>query len=640
VPSEPGHGIVLSKDVMVPMRDGTRLATDVYRPAADGEWLDGRFPTILCRTPYDKTDRRYSEIADFFAPRGYAVVLQDLRDRYRSEGTGDYAHTITPHEGRDGYDTVEWIAGRPWSNGRVGTVGSSYAAITQVRMALERPPHLTAIWPDVVPTNNYFNQSREGGAMQLHMFWALFIHAQDAQDIAGDPGKQDEVWDDLRRLRELLRATPWRRGELSLRHTPMLEGALFDYYTRGTYDDWWAREENDYTRHFDRHADVPGTFSTGWYDAFPHADTEYFAEMTRRNGSSQRLVVGPWSHVGMRGDASYTLDVDFGPESVWGVRRYFEEQLRFFDRWLKDEPNGLEDEPPVGMFVMGGGSGRRLESGKLDHGGRWRGEREWPPARALATTYHLHGDGSLRQEPPAEDAGPRTFTYDPEHPVPTIGGLLCQIGELPSDGGSDQEAMWTRFLNPVLRLRNIVAPGPAHQRETPEVFGAREPYPLLADRDDVLVFQTEPLREPVEVTGPITVRLWVGSSAPDTDFTAKLVDVYPPNDDYPDGYHMNLSDSVIRCRYREGWDREVFMEPDGVYEVSIALPPTSNLFAAGHRIRLDVSSSNFPRLDLNPNTGEPMGRHTRQQPADQRVYVDAGHPSCVVLPLVPAGEGA
>ncbi len=628
------HGIVLSKDVMVAMRDGTRLATDVYRPALDGAWLEGRFPTILCRTPYDKTDRRYSEIADFFTPRGYVVALQDLRDRYRSEGTGDYFHTITPHEGRDGYDTVEWLASRPWSNRRVGMVGSSYAAITQVRAALERPPHLSAIWPDVVPTNSYANQSREGGAMQLHMFWALFIHAQDAQDIADDPAKQDEVWADLRRMRELLRSMPWRPGELSLRHTPALEQTLFDYYTRGSYDEFWAREENDFTARFDRHADVPGTYSTGWYDGFPHADTEYFAAMAEQNGAPQRLVVGPWSHVGMRGDASFTLDVDFGPESIWGVRRYFEEQLRFFERWLRDERNGVENEAPVRIFVMGGGSGRRTDKGKLDHGGRWREEREWPLARTRWTAFHLHGDGSLREEAPAAGTVSRRFTYDPAHPVPSIGGLLCQIGELPPDDGSGQEAMWTRFLNPVLRLRNVLSPGPAHQAETPEIFAAEPPYPLLADREDVLVFQSEPLAEAVELTGPVKVRLWVSSSAPDTDFTAKLVDVYPPSEDYPEGYHMNLSDSIIRCRYREGWDREVFLEPDGIYPVTIALAPTSNLFAAGHRIRLDVSSSNFPRLDLNPNTGEPMGRHTRTQVAEQRVYVDAEHPSHVVLPVV------
>ena len=260
-------GVALAKDVMVPMRDGIRLATDVYRPAHDGELVEGSYPTILCRTPYDKTDKRYSEIADFFVPHGYSVCLQDCRDRYRSEGTREYFHAATPHEGEDGYDTVEWIAEQRWSNGRVGTVGSSFAGITQVRMALERPPHLTAIWPDVVPTNSFQHQSREGGAMQLHMFWALFIHAQDAQDIAGDPEKQADVWADLTRLRELFWETPFRAGQTSLRHVPALEKSLLDYYTRGGYDELWSRKEYDYTAYWDEHADVPGTYSTGWYDA-------------------------------------------------------------------------------------------------------------------------------------------------------------------------------------------------------------------------------------------------------------------------------------------------------------------------------------------------------------------------------------
>ena len=194
---------------MVPMRDGVRLAFDIYRPARDGDFVEGRFPTIMLHTPYDKTDKRYSEIADFFVPKGYNVVLIDLRDRYCSEASGVYYHAATPHTGRDGYDICEWIGTQPWSNGRIGTVGSSYAAITQVRTALEAPPHLTAIWPDVVPTNSFQNQCREGGAMQQHMFWALFIHAQDAQDVRDDWSKAGEVWEDLKNLRQLFRATPW-----------------------------------------------------------------------------------------------------------------------------------------------------------------------------------------------------------------------------------------------------------------------------------------------------------------------------------------------------------------------------------------------------------------------------------------------
>ena len=199
-------GIVVSKNVMVPMRDGVRLAFDIYRPAREGDFVEGCFPTIMLHTPYDKTDKRYTEIADYFVPKAYNVVLVDLRDRYCSEASGVYYHAATPHTGRDGYDICEWIAAQPWSNGRIGTVGSSYGAITQVRTALERPPHLTAIWPDVVPTNSFQNQCREGGAMQGHMFWALFIHAQDAQDVRDDPGKVDDVWEDLKNLRRLFRA--------------------------------------------------------------------------------------------------------------------------------------------------------------------------------------------------------------------------------------------------------------------------------------------------------------------------------------------------------------------------------------------------------------------------------------------------
>ncbi|MEJ7790855.1 MAG: CocE/NonD family hydrolase [Gaiellaceae bacterium] len=630
------YGIVVSKDVMVTTRDGIRLATDLYRPARDGELVSGRYPTVVCLTPYDKGERRYTEIADFFVPHGYAVVLQDLRDRHRSEGTDEYFHSVTPHTGEDGYDTIEWIAAQGWSNGRTGMVGSSYAGITQIRTALERPPHLTAIWPDVSPTNTFENQTREGGAMQLHMFWALYIHAADAQGVKDDWEKQRDVFDDLRNLRQLFWNSPLLRDDLALRHVPTLAQTLEDYCTRGAYDEYWARKENDFTRFWHEHADIPVTTSTGWYDPFSHADSEYFAAMTAQNRSPQRLIVGPWSHVGMRGDASWTLDVDFGPDSVWGVQRYFEEQLAFFDRWLRDDGGGAAaDEAPIRLFVMGGASGRTTELGKLDHGGRWREEHEWPLARTRPTTLHLHGDGSLRTEPAPAKAEPRRFTYDPDDPVPTIGGLFCAVGELPS-GEGEIEPMWARLLNPALLLRNIMSPGPADQKESADFFTAREPYQRLSERPDVLVYRTEPLQEPLEVTGRVAVELWIASSAVDTDFTAKLVDVYPPNEDYPEGYDLILNDTIVRTRFREGFDREVFMEPGTPYRVTMLLPPTSNLFARGHRIRVDVSSSNFPRLERNPNTGEPIGRHTHHVIAEQTVFADAEHPSHVVLPLIPA----
>jgi putative CocE/NonD family hydrolase len=630
------YGIVVSKDVMVKMRDGLRLATDIYRPAREGELVPGRYPTIVCITPYDKTERRYTEIADFFVPRGYAVVLQDLRDRHRSEGSKEYFHSATPHTGEDGYDTIEWIAAQPWSNGRTGMVGSSYAGITQIRTALERPPHLTAIWPDVEPTNVYHHQTREGGAMQLHMFWALYIHAADAQEVQADPAKQEEIWDDLRNLRELFWRWPWHRGELALRHVPALDEMLENYCTRGAYDEWWAAKVNDFTRHWDEHADVPTTISTGWYDAFAHADTEYFAALRASKRSPQRLIVGPWSHVGMRGEVTYCHDVDFGASARWGIERYFQEQLAFFERWL---PEGADGQPaeraPVQLFVMGGGSGRRTAAGKLDHGGRWREEQEWPLARALSTTLYLGSDGSLRPEPPPADAPARRYSYDPDDPVPTIGGCYCAVGEFPPLG-EGMEPMWMRLLNPALQLRNIMTPGPADQKESAAYFTSREPYRRLSERPDVLVYQTEPLGEPLELTGPVEVELWIASNARDTDFTAKLIDVYPPSADYPEGYDMLLNDSIIRTRFRDGFEREVLMEPGTPYLVRLKLPPTSNLFAAGHRIRLDVSSSNFPRLERNPNTGEPIGHHTHKLVAEQTVFSDAARPSRLIIPVIPA----
>ena len=219
--------------------------------------------------------------------------------------------------------------------------------------------------------------------------------------------------------------------------------------------------------------------------------------------------------------------------------------------------------------------------------------------------------------------------------MPTIGGNYCAVGELPPLG-EGMEPMWMRLLNPALLLRNIMTPGPADQKESAEFFTAREPYRRLSERPDVLVYQTEPLEHDVEVTGPGAVELWIASSAVDTDFTAKLIDVYPPNADYPEGYDMLINDSIIRSRYREGWEHEVLMEPGTPYVVRIQLPPTSNVFAKGHRIRIDVSSSNFPRLERNPNTGEPIGRHTRMIKAEQTVFSDPEHPSRVVLPVIPA----
>ena len=632
--STPRYGIVVARDVMVAMRDGVRLATDIYRPAIDGEPVAGRFPTILGRTSYDKTDPNMwvRPVADYFVPRGYAVVLQDLRGRQKSEGTGQYFQTCNPTEGPDGYDTVEWVAAQPWSNGRVGVTGSSHGSIVQQVMALYRPPHLTAMWPDVGPTNIYHHMSREGGAMALHMFGAMFNHARDAQEIADNEPARRVLFDGMEHMDELVLQTPFKPGHTPLAVVPHLEQTLFDFYYRGAYDDFWSRDCCDQERYFDRHADVPSTFSGGWYDPFAIGTTNYFAAMQSQNSTPQRLLMGPWTHGAMRGHGQTWIgDVDFGAEARWGDAAYNQERLRWFDRWLNDQPNGVEHEPPVRIFVMGGGDGTRNRDGRLNHGGRWRTEQEWPLARSRPTPFYLQPGGELRPQPPAASAASATFTYDPATPVPTIGGTCTSFWKmLPIQAGVNED-----YLPPRARMRNLVVEGPLHQQQTPGMIAARPPYMLLSSRPDILVFQTPQLDAPVEVTGPILVKLWVSSSAPDTDITVKLLDIYPPNDDYPDGYHLNLVDSILRLRYRDSWEHETLMMPGQVYPSQIALPPTSNLFAVGHRIRLDISSSNFPRFDLNPNTGEPMGRHTHSVAAQNTIHFDAGHASHLVLPIIP-----
>jgi putative CocE/NonD family hydrolase len=634
-PSQAEYGIVVAKDVMVPMRDGVRLATDIYFPAASdtGERVPGQWPTVLARTSYDKTTYPMwvAPVGEWFCRRGYVVVLQDLRGRQKSEGTGQYFHTANPTEGPDGYDTVEWIARQPWSNGKIGTTGSSHGAIVQQVMALYRPPHLTCIWPDVGPTNIYAHEAREGGAMSFQMFGALFNHARDANEIRDDPVAHRLLCDALEQMGELVLRTPFKPGQTPLRVVPNLEKTLFDYYYRGTYDEWWQRDCCDQERHWDRHADIPGVYSGGWYDAFAVATTKYYVTMARQNRTPQRLLMGPWNHGGIRGDsATWVGDVDFGPEAKWGDAVYNIHRLRWFDHWLKGVETGLEDDPPVRIFVMGGGDGRKTPEGKLNHGGAWRDEQEWPLARTRETTYYLHPDSLLSPEPSRPDAAPVTYLFDPSNPVPTVGGTCTSFWEMVKLPEGINEA----YIPDRGRMRNLVLEGPAHQAELPGMIGVRPPYLRLATRPDVLVFQTPPLGQDIEVTGAVTVRLWISSSAVDTDFTAKLLDVYPSSADYPDGYDLILADTILRVRYRESWERETLMTPGEVYPIEIPLPPTSNLFKAGHRLRIDISSSNFPRFDLNPNTGEPVGKHTEVRTARNTVYLDADRPSHIVLPII------
>ena len=631
--STPEYGVTVSHDVMVAMRDGIRLSADIYRPALpDGTPAPGELPTILGRTSYDKANVPLwvDPVGKFFTRHGYATVIQDLRGRGQSEGVGQYYHCANVNEGADGYDTIEWIAAQPWSNGKVGMVGSSHGGIVQNVAALLRPPHLTALWVDVAPTSADDWEARQGGAMALQMFGALFLHAHDAPEIRDDPVALRRIEEAAENLRSLVWGMPFKPGHTPLSVVPTLEEVLFHYCRVGIHDDWWDMEALYQKSRLDRFADIPAVFSTGWFDPFADDVTRQFAHLAQQQSAPQRLLVGPWNHGGLRVGGSAIGEVDFGEAANWGNPVYNVERLRWFDRWLKDMDTGVEKDPPVRIFVMGGGEGGRDRRGHLNHGGQWRAEKTWPPSGLRETTYYLHRDGGLSTEVPDEATASVSWTHDPANPVPTIGASAAGFFEwVKMPDGLD-----ARYLSPWARMRSIVPDGPMHQKERPGMVACKPPYPLLSERADVMVFQTPPLKRDIEVTGPMEVRLWVASSATDTDFTAKLMDIHPPTAVDPEGFHMLICDSILRARYRNGFDHEDLMVPEECYEIVIRQPPISNLFKAGHRIRLDIASSNFPRFDVNPNTGEPMGRHTGTIVARNILYLGRDHRSCIILPVV------
>ena len=620
------YGVMVAKDIMLPMRDGVRLATDIYRPARDGEPVPGKFPAVLLRTIYDKSSGRLVKYMDYFCKRGYVSVVQDCRGRFNSDG--DYYHGM--NEAKDGYDTVEWLAAHDWSDGKVGTFGGSYESWVQSAMATQNPPHLSAMVPRDGPSNIYSYGLRHDGAFQLKFLTVGFQLGADSKEAAANPA----ISQALERVSEWLWRLPLKRGRSPLALVPNYERFVFDFMTRGDYDEYWANPSFNIEAHYDQHSDIPIYFVGGWYDSWSRATLTQFVELSECKKGPIRVLMGPWTHGGE--SVTYSGDVDFGPQATLIgnlAEDYNDWLLRWFDHTLKGVKNSVADQPPMKMFVMGGGSGRRNTEGRLDHGGYWRDECEWPLARTEYTDYFLHADGTLRPDVPAHGEPPSRYRYDPDDPVPTISGNLSGMAEvLPiPEGISGGEPISRRW-------RPLAPPGAAHQKEYPGGFGCKPPYLPLSARQDVLVFQTPPFTEDVELTGPITVKLWASSSAVDTDFTAKLLDIYPISIDYPDGYHMNICEGIIRARYRDFSGKAKLLEPREICEFTIILEPTSNLFKAGHRIRLDISSSNFPRFDINPNTGEPVGQHTHTIVAENVVYHDARHPSHVVFPIIP-GQG-
>jgi uncharacterized protein len=555
-----GLPVKVETAVSMKTRDGVVLVADVYRPEAEG-----RYPTLVQRTPYDRKGATMD--AMFLAGKGYAVVLQDTRGRFGSEGE------FYPfrHEAEDGYDTIEWAAEQPWSNGKVGMFGSSYVGATQMLAATQKPPHLVAIFPYVTADEYYEGWTYQGGALMewFTSSWSSGL-AVDTLRRKSMPGTGPLEWVKRDPLREYPLLQPPDPRDLA----PYFR----DWVTHETDDDYWkAVRVRD---HFGEMT-VKGLHGAGWHDIFLRGSIRNYLGLreiaaTQEAREGQRLLVGPWAHAATSPEGKIG-DVVFGPAAVLDMAGTIGE---WFDYALQDVQNRFAGKR-VRLFVMGDDV--------------WRDEDEFPLARARETRFYLGSGGGratgvLTEKAPRKSP-PSEYEYDPANPVPTLGGRLC--------------------------CGTAMTPGPTDQSPN-------------EGRLDVLVFSTPPFVRELEVTGFVSLELFAASSAPDTDFTALLVDVGP------DGYARFLADGIVRARYRKSTaGPAVPLTPGQVERYRIDLWATSNVFKAGHRMRVYVSSSNFPRFDPNRNTGEPIADATGGVKARQTIYHDAARPSALVVPVIP-----
>ncbi len=589
--------IQVEKNVMVTTRDGVNLATDIYLPAGHS----GRWPVILTRTPYNKAGMK--SYGEYFAAHGYSFVAQDTRGRYGSDGVW---HWMTD-DGPDGADCAAWIARQPWSNGQIGMVGTSYSGGTQHAMALEKVPQLATVIPVDAVANMGRQSMRNAGAFEMRFWNWIMLNAGNGSRASRDAGTAAALHELSAQRFAYLPHLPLRPGGTPLKLAPEYEAWLIAAMRHGADDAFWA--QNNILADPSRYKDIPIYLVGGWYDSWGGNTSANYVALSKALKSEVYLIMGPWIH-GAQGNHAHG-QVEFGPAAA--VPDQLAWRREWFDHWLKGMDNTVGRSgwfaSKVRIFVMGSGDGHKDAKGHLFHGGVWRHENEWPLARTQYTPYYLQDTGALATTKPLADQAATSYESDPHNPVPTLGGNISS--------GND-----------------LLTPGAWDQRGSEKFWNWTKPIPISA-RNDVVVFRTDPLERDVEVTGEIEVKLWASSSALDTDFTAKLIDVYPPSADWPGGVDLNIEDGIVRARFRDSLAKEKLMEPGQVYPFTIKLYPTSNVFKKGHRIRVDIASSNFPRFDINPNTGEPLAQHRRQIVATNTIYHDASHPSHIVLPVIP-----
>ena len=561
--SQPQYGVRTQINMKVPMRDGVLLEADVFRPDAPG-----KFPTLLLRSYHGTTG--FMNMALYFARRGYAVAMVDVRGRYDSEGEFEFY----VHEPEDGFDTQQWLGQQSWCSGKIGTFGHSYNGFTQLMPAPLQSPHVLCMIPSSAQQTNFGHIYNEG-VLQLNVVITagLFGSGRVLQPTIAGVYSGDPFLD----YDEIYRRLPLITALDDIVDLPNVK----KWIQHSTYDDYWKAHGIRDKYHLIK---APAYFIHGWYGNLLREGWRNFTGFRKQGGSpaarqGTRIIVGPWTHRVNYVDPDWA--VDFGDDTTYDSLDF---HVRWYDFWLKGVENGLEEEPPIKIFVMGAN--------------QWRLEHEWPLARTRFTPFYLqsggkanslHGDGSLTAGGPVLDAPTDGFVYDPEYPVPTLGGRIS--------------------TNPELQ-------GPRDRR-------------AVQVRPDVLVYTSEPLQEDLEVTGPVELKLYAASSAVDTDFTAALTDVYP------DGRAILICEGIHRASFRESLEHPAPIEPGKVYEYTVSLWETSNVFKAGHRIRLEVSSSDYPRYARNLNTGNRPGLSAEMVKARQTIYHNERYPSRLVLPVIP-----
>jgi uncharacterized protein len=560
--------IRIERYLATPMRDGVKLYGDLYRPARDG-----KFPVLIVRTPYGVQRDGMQAPLIRFAQQGYAAFIQDVRGRYESEGKWEPFRT----EANDGFDTIEWAAKQPWSNGKVAMQGGSYLGHVQWRAATQAPPSLVTMFPAVASTSIYKNWLSHGGAFRLSFNYGWGVVRMPNRIMLPQYWHTADFAPEELRYENVLWHLPLK--DMDLQSGGYATQHYRDWLTHQSFDEYWRSISDEEL--FEK-VKVPVHTSGGWYDIFLNGTINGFTGM-RRNGGTEKarreskMIIGAWGH----GPSQKFGEVDFGPDAN---RDMLARQLRWYNHYLKGEDNGIDREPPIEIFYMGAN--------------KWQHAQEWPLPETKFTPYYLasggnansaRGDGTLSAAKPT-GAGVDRYTYDPNNPVPTLGGNNC-CG-------------------------------------TPTLAGPRDQRRIEA-RNDVLVYTSEILKTPIAIAGPVKMKLFAATDRSDTDWMVKLVDVHP------NGFAMNIAEGILRARFRNGLDKMELLTPNQVYEFEIDMAGTANVFQPGHRIRVDITSSNFPQFDRNPNTGEDLGASDKVLAAAQQVHHSDTRASHLVLPVVP-----